>query len=455
MNPNGRVKTSRPDATPSANQTSPGKHVKSTILPLCCLVVVLCIYLPTRTKFATPIVEPVPSPRITRFHPLIEGSGLKTDSSKNESSLTFSTADASPSLTRSLSRTSIVTQASPDLTTSSPPDPQHSCNPVERIVYVKTHKTGSTTTASILERFGYLRNLSFAMGKGGHIISNEQLFKRSMLYQIPNRTRQDFDMLVNHVRYNRNEMDVAVPGAKYVTIIRDPVTQLESAFGYFEMGNHLKIVSKNPFETFMSQPQKYYAMKTYFWTRSRNGQIYDLGFDHENDENVAKIQEKIDKLSKEIDLVMITEYFEESLILLRKLMCWDYSDILYISNGIRSKSHRFAVNQDMANKIRAWSAADVMLYEHFNRTFWKKVDEYGPSFQEDLAHFREIETNAMNMCINLKKNNTGDKREDKLTLKNNSAFCQDLIRADVPYTSLIRKGMVRRAAEEAAKRSTP
>nr|XP_054750267.1 galactosylceramide sulfotransferase-like [Lytechinus pictus] len=443
----------RPDSGLSINQTSQGKYLKSTIFPVCCLVILICIYFPGSNRFTKPIAEPIPHPGIPRYHRLIKEEKQETDSNKSN----VANAAASYSITRTLSKTSITDPVSPGFTgpalaATTSPNPQSSCKPTERIVYIKTHKTGSTTTASIFERYGYLRNLSFAMSKGSHIISTEGLFKRSMVYKIPNRSRNDFDMLVNHVRYNREEMDLAIPEAKYITIIRDPVTQLESAFGYFEMGKHLKITTKNPFETFMSQPRKYYAMKSYLWSRSRNGQMYDLGFAHVDEENVARIQDKIDQLSREIDLVMITEYFEESLILLKKLLCWDYTDILYISNGIRSKSHRFSVNQDMADRIREWSAADFMLYEHFNRTFWKRVVDYGPSFHEDLAHFREIESNAMDMCIDTKKNNTGDRREDKLTLKNVSKFCQDLLRGDVPYTALIRKGMVNRAAEEAAKR---
>ncbi|XP_071490310.1 galactose-3-O-sulfotransferase 3-like [Diadema antillarum] len=331
--------------------------------------------------------------------------------------------------------------------------PNIPCKPAQRVVYVKTHKTASTTMASILERFGYLRNLSFALGKKNHILSSEKLFRTFMPFRVPNRTRTDFDMLVNHVRYNRKDMDIAVPNAKYVSILRNPVSQLESAFGYFEMGRHLKIRTKNPFETFMNNPQYYYRKKAYFWTRSRNGQLYDFGFDHKYDEDKNHIQSLIDKISQEIDLMMITEYFDESLILFRKLMCWDFKDILYISNGIRSKSHRYTVTDEIARKIRTWSAGDVMLYEHFNRTLWKKVAEYGPQFQKDLAHFHSLEENAMDSCVNQSKNDTKDRREDKLMLKRKSKFCVDLMRGDVPYTTLIRRTMVKRAKEEAARRA--
>ena len=92
--------------------------------------------------------------------------------------------------------------------------------------------------------------------------------------------------------------------------------------------------------------------------------------------------EKIGQLSREIDLMIINEYFDEALILLKKLMCWDYEDILYISKGMRSSTHRFNISNVVADKVKKWSAGDVMLYDHFNGTFWTKIQEYGSSFGE-------------------------------------------------------------------------
>ena len=49
--------------------------------------------------------------------------------------------------------------------------------------------------------------------------------------------------------------------------------------------------------------------------------------------NIAKIH--LTGIDKELGLVMITEYSDESNILLRRKMCWDMSDILYISINLR------------------------------------------------------------------------------------------------------------------------
>ncbi|XP_030834103.1 galactosylceramide sulfotransferase-like [Strongylocentrotus purpuratus] len=332
-----------------------------------------------------------------------------------------------------------------------PPDPNvnWTCSPKQRIVFCKTHKTGSTTTAALLERFGYRRNLSFAMGRNSHIISHTKLFHHSMAFKIPNRTRQDFDFLVNHIRFNRKEMDISVPNAKYISLIRNPITQLESEFGYFEMADKLKIKTKNPFMTFISNPQKYYHMNSNMWFRRRNGQLYDLGLDHKYDENFTVIKDKIQQLSTEIDLMMMNEYYDESMILLKRMMCWDFEDVLYIKLGVRSGSHRYPLTAGAVEKIKVWNAGDVMLYDYFNRTFWQKVRAYGSTFSHDLAHLRTMLRYVSDKCIHSDKKNLKDKRVEQFVLyPNTSKYCTDLIRDDVQYTKLIRNEMIERGRLE-------
>ena len=99
------------------------------------------------------------------------------------------------------------------------------CKPVTKIVFIKTHKTGSTTTTSIFQRFGYKRNLIFALPKSAHIFSDKKLFSKSFVIPIPKSlatAHPYYDMLVNHAVYYRPELKKVVPNAKYFTILRRP-----------------------------------------------------------------------------------------------------------------------------------------------------------------------------------------------------------------------------------------
>ena len=177
--------------------------------------------------------------------------------------------------------------------------------------------------------------------------------------------------------------------------------------------------------------------------------MFDFGFDHNFAETPTYVRQKIERLSMEIDLMMINEYYDESLILLKQLMCWDFEDILYIPKGVRSKSHRAKLTHDLLKNIRKWNSADMLLYEHFNKTFWAKVGAYGPDFERDLATFRSLKQNMTEECVHPVKRSKKDRREDKFILKNQSCYCRNIMRDDVSYTRLLRKAMVTHAAEEA------
>ncbi len=41
------------------------------------------------------------------------------------------------------------------------------------------------------------------------------------------------------------------------------------------------------------------------------------------------------EISREFGLVMITEYMTESMVLLRRKMCWDLADVLFASINVR------------------------------------------------------------------------------------------------------------------------
>ena len=327
------------------------------------------------------------------------------------------------------------------------------CTATNQIVFVKTHKTGSTTLASIFERYGYYHDLTFALPQSRHFFQPVQdLFSRSHMAQISSKyiaafksnSWDGYNYLTNHARYNRPEMDAVVHNAIYVTILRSPVEQFESAFGYYELAKYIGLQNtKNPIELFMQKPKHYFDKKfmAYYW--SRNAQLYDLGFDHKYDEDPYTIQYQIKKLDFEFDLVILTEYFDESLLLLRKQLCWDWDDILYFPKGIRSSSHRFNISSALRDKIMVWNDADVQLYDHFNRTLWRKIREYGPNFENDLTFFRAKLQHLTEKCVAVNKTSKVDRREEKPMLKPSASdFCKRVFRDDVTYTDMIRAKMI-------------
>lgn len=189
--------------------------------------------------------------------------------------------------------------------------------------------------------------------------------------------------------------EIMVPRTLYVSILREPVQQYESSFYYLGMHTFFGLkLSQNPLGEFMIDPDKHMdkvrrgrgmALPENFGL-FQNGMLFDLGYDTLELKRVGGVREAITTLEREIDLFLLVDYFDESLLLLKKAMCWSLDKILYFRQNQRT--NRIPINEKTKARIRSWNSDDVALYQHFNSTFWRKVHDYGPSFKKDLRELR-------------------------------------------------------------------
>ena len=77
--------------------------------------------------------------------------------------------------------------------------------------------------------------------------------------------------------------------------------------------------------------------------------------------------------------VLITDYFDESMILLKEELCWTTEDITFIKSNSRKLDKKSSTTDWMSDeyqkKLIDWNKADWMLYQHFNTTFVNKVND--------------------------------------------------------------------------------
>ena len=127
--------------------------------------------------------------------------------------------------------------------------------------------------------------------------------------------------------------------------------------------------------------------------------FYDLGLESKDFENQTKIRDMIGQLENQFHLVMLTEYFEESIVLLKRLLCWDLDDMVYFSLKQRTVGWKRNISVPLQKKIQKWSAADMELYKHFNRTFWAILRNLGNDFQEEIQALRAKNKEMSEQCI--------------------------------------------------------
>jgi len=128
--------------------------------------------------------------------------------------------------------------------------------------------------------------------------------------------------------------------------------------------------------------------------------LFDVGLAYKFHQNVTAINYYIALLDKEFDLVMITDYFDESVVLLKRLLRWKVDDILYFkSNERQDKEKAVGLTDQVKDSIKRWNAADDLLFRYFNQTFWQKIEKEGESFYDDPEVFRQKKEQVSRLCL--------------------------------------------------------
>ncbi|XP_035681341.1 galactosylceramide sulfotransferase-like [Branchiostoma floridae] len=242
----------------------------------------------------------------------------------------------------------------------------------------------------IFQRFGYLRNLSFLLPSGKSIGQLYPYGIRDRKYLPPIEAGRPFDILAHHTVYDRAGItQLLSANVTFVTIVREPMERLKSAFNFYKLAKRYKIPGPDPLLRFLENPGKFeHPITRYRDRQTRNNIALELGFPLKNLSSVKEkdIQEFVEKTSREFDLVMVLEYFDESLVLLRRLLCWDMRDILNFKyNSFQyGKLGNTSFSEKLIQNYRQHSAIDYTLYEHFNNTLWRKINMAGSDFRKEL-----------------------------------------------------------------------
>ncbi|XP_053537578.1 galactose-3-O-sulfotransferase 3 isoform X2 [Ictalurus punctatus] len=248
------------------------------------------------------------------------------------------------------------------------------------VVFLKTHKTASTTVQNILFRFAERNNLTVALPVTScdHQFCYPRTFSSHFVlpYTMPP------NIVTNHMRFSYSELQRIMPNNTiYITILREPGTMFESQFTYFNQHcEAFKRVPNGSLAAFLEKPQAYYRPKEEESMYARNTLTFDLGGDKDRPStDVSYAKRFAAEVERVFSLVMIAEYFDESLVLLRHLLSWDLEDVLYFKQNMRMASSKGNLSEAQLQKIREWNSIDAALYDHFNASLWRRLNELGPA----------------------------------------------------------------------------
>ncbi|XP_018117844.2 galactose-3-O-sulfotransferase 2 isoform X2 [Xenopus laevis] len=327
-----------------------------------------------------------------------------------------------------------------------------SCRAHTNIFFLKTHKTASSTIMNILFRYGEFHNLTFALpSKTNSQFFYPKYFTAAFVDGFSAHNNNTYQIMCHHMRFLLTEVEKVMPSNSfYFTILRNPVSLMESSFSYYKATS--SFIRAKSLEDFLNKTSNYYKGNSH----ARNIMTFDLGFDHNGKESPKHFQLAGRMVEATYDLVLITEYFDESLVLLKDALCWTFDDVLSFPLNTRTNSTKLAMSQDTQEKIKIWNQLDWQLYVYFNNSFWDRVEKFGKErMQREVEELRKRRAQVAKLC--LKDTVEVNKIQDKFLIpyqsgkakilgynlnpglgKAEQLLCQRMVTPELQYTNLLR-----------------
>eukprot|EP00058_Branchiostoma_floridae_P020835 XP_002606325.1 hypothetical protein BRAFLDRAFT_67567 [Branchiostoma floridae] len=261
------------------------------------------------------------------------------------------------------------------------------------------------------KRYAISHHLSVLMPTGGNMLAWPFPPAEEDYVHTPD---EQYDVLLSHMVYNKTWLRTKFPtNTAYISIIREPSSHLRSAMNFYRLPELLKIKSKNPVQTFLQEPWKYKDLsEAYFdfcnvtWDGTRNFLSFDLGYPTDGAEDNERARRYTGQLEVDFTTMLILENLDESLILLRRMMCWEVRDVLYDMTPKNSRNYsykEYVPTAEELGNLRLWKAVDYLLYDTFNASLWRKIAAHGPDFHDELRYFKELNKRVSTYCDKRRK----------------------------------------------------
>ena len=293
------------------------------------------------------------------------------------------------------------------------------CQFQRHIFYLKIHKTGSSTMNTLLGRMILkydlkqvpVRNYGFP-GTGPVALALNPPQNATPL--------GPYDVLSDHTFYSAHIENMMPPDTKYIASIRFPLRHLRAMFDEFRIGRILGITTPDPITTFLENIPKYGSRSIL----TRNVHALYFGLQVAQFDDQIAIQNLISFIDERYSSIIVMEYFVESLVLLRRRMCWPISDMVYLIQ----RENKFTKTK---NAMIPWQArqahhnnsyADYAIYNFLTNKMLREM-ELQNYFWEEVDTLKRITKTLAGFCqpfldqlkVNTRSIYEIEKRNDSIT----------------------------------------
>ena len=274
------------------------------------------------------------------------------------------------------------------------------CNKPNGIFFLKAHKCASTTIQNILLRYGMKNYDSLALPKADNTYIGYfgESYRDKIMPEVKT-VNGKYQLFSYHTRYNRTDAkDIMANGTLYITILREPLSLYKSMYKYYRLDKTYNLTFKQFSGLSNEQKNKFPRLYGKF---GRNQMLFDLGLSSDKFDDLNSVVNYIRVIHENFHLVMIAERLEESLLLLKTLLCCDTDDITsFKCNSRNNQEKEEPLTVEEIINLKNWLKADYMLYDYFSEKLERSLLNFNPGFlYEEISKLRYRNKYWFQRCV--------------------------------------------------------
>lgn len=270
------------------------------------------------------------------------------------------------------------------------------CTPQQYVFYSKICKTGSSTITTMIYRWGMRHNLTMVPVKATPF--DKSITSKLLVPPDGSLRLRQYNYFAEHYIFNETEADrVMHLNTDYIVSLRFPLNHIRSQFKHAKLGNDN---DPDPVKTFL---RKYPNVSSVMIATTKNRMSRTLGLNPsyigDSPQDLVKQQALFDDIITRFDVVLITEYMAESLVVLRRKLCWSMEDIMHLPQRVRHYEHKGAtLPWELQQKHRLYSSSDYRLYEYYSEKLFRYIAEEGAFIWGEINMFKMMLGELHDFC---------------------------------------------------------
>lgn len=285
--------------------------------------------------------------------------------------------------------------------------------PIASLGYLKTHKTGSSTLSTVVNRISDASSLTRMHPNNDIYLGWPGAFPG--VHQ-PSPHHQ-FDVIANHGVYDYEAYaSYLKPNPLVFTILREPISRAISAFNYWPHPAR-PITWHHTIEKLQGIDRA--SSDRTFLAKFGNGLAYDLGWyrgeeaygngNTAHDHDATHIAAFVHDLNSTIDLAIMLEELDEGLVLLGRLAGLSVVELAYypMKTTSHGRPEKVYPSDSERAELEQYLEIDAAIYEHFRAKFattWAAARAADPTIDDDLALLRCLNAQLAAGCASGQEN---------------------------------------------------